>query len=93
MLLEYKEESLNKIDEDIFELAHGEEYQERVEKLMMLKGVKETTAMGIITEVVDFRRFSKPRELMAYLGLIPSEQCSGEQRHQGKITKTGNTRV
>ena len=74
MLLEYKEESLNKIDEDIFELAHGEEYQERVEKLMMLKGVKETTAMGIITEVVDFRRFSKPRELMAYLGLIPSEQ-------------------
>lgn len=93
MLLEYKEETLNKIDADIFELAHGEEYKKRAEKLMLLKGVKETTAMGIITEVIDFKRFSKPRELMAYLGLIPSERSSGEQRHQGKITKTGNTRV
>lgn len=93
MLLEYKEESLRKIDIEIFELAHGEEYKERAEKMMMLKGVKETTAMGIITEVVDFKRFSKPRELMAYLGLIPSEHSSGEARQQGKITKTGNTRV
>lgn len=93
MLLEYKEESLSKIDEDIFKLAHGEEYQERAERLMMLKGIKETTAMGIITEVVDFKRFAKPRELMAYLGLIPSERSSGEQRHQGRITKTGNNRV
>ncbi len=93
MLLEYKEESLKKIDADIFELAHGEEYQERVEKMMMLKGVRETTAMGIITEVVDFKRFAKPRELMAYLGLIPSENSSGETRKQGGITKTGNTRA
>jgi len=93
MLLEYKEESLKKITEDIFELAHGEEYRERVEKMMQLKGVKEITAMGIITEVVDFNRFSKPRELMAYLGLIPSENSSGEDRRQGSITKTGNTRV
>ncbi len=93
MLLEYKEESLKKLDAEIFEMAHGEEYRERVEKLIMLKGVKETTAMGIITEVVDFKRFSKPRELMAYLGLIPGERSSGEQRHQGRITKTGNNRV
>ncbi len=93
MLLEYKEESLRKRDADIFELAHGEEYQERVEKMMMLRGVRETTAMGIITEVVDFKRFSKPGELMAYLGLIPNEHSSGESRKQGGITKTGNTRV
>lgn len=93
MLLEYKEECLKKIDAEIFELAHGEEYKERVEKLMMLKGVRETTAMGIVTEVVDFKRFSKPRELMAYLGLIPNEHSSGEDRRQGGITKTGNTRA
>ncbi len=93
MLLEYKEEALKKIDAEIFELAHGEEYQDRVEKLMQLKGVRETTAMGIITEVVDFKRFAKPRELMAYLGLIPSEHSSGEDSRKGGITKTGNTRV
>ena len=93
MMLEYKEEFLKKVDADIFEIAHGEEYCERVERLMILRGVRETTAMGVITEVVDFKRFAKPRELMAYLGLIPSERSSGEERRQSGITKTGNKRV
>ncbi len=90
---EKKKESLKKIEEEIFEIAHGEEYKERVERMMMLKGVRETTAMGIITEVADFKRFSRPRELMAYLGLIPGEQSSGGERKLGGITKTGNKRV
>jgi len=93
MLLAYKEETLKQIDGEIFEMAHGHEYRERVEKMMLLRGVRETTAIGLITEVVDFKRFSKPRELMAYLGLIPSEHSSGTERKQGGITKTGNTRV
>jgi len=93
MMLAYKEESLDKIDRDIFEIAHGEEYRKRVEKLIMLRGVRETTAMGIITEVVDFKRFAKPRELMAYLGLIPGERSSGEEQRRGGITKTGNSRA
>ncbi len=93
MMLEYKEESLRKIDEQILEIAYGEKYKEAVEKLKGLKGIKETTAMGLITEIVDFKRFSRPRELMAYLGLIPSESSSGEKRRQGGITKTGNNRV
>lgn len=93
MLLEYKELSLKKIDDEIFEIAHGAEYRERVEKLMVLKGIRETTAMGLITEVVDFKRFRKPRELMGYLGLIPGERSSGEERVRGGITKTGNMRL
>jgi len=93
MLLDYKEESLKRMDAEIMEVAHGEEYGERVEKMMHLRGIRETTAMGIITEVVDFRRFAGPRELMAYLGLIPGEKSSGEERKQGGITKAGNLRV
>jgi transposase len=93
ILLSYKEESLDKIDKDILGIAHGDEYRERVEKLMMLKGVRETTAMGLITEVVDFKRFGKARDLMGYLGLVPGERSSGEERNQGGITKTGNRRV
>jgi len=93
MLLEYKEESLKRVDAEIMELAHGREYRERVEKMMQLKGIRETTAMGIITEIVDFKRFAGPREIMAYLGLVPGEKSSGEERRQGRITKAGNLRV
>jgi len=93
LLLEFKENSLKQLDHEICELAYGEEYKERVKRLTVLKGVKEVTAMGLITEIVDFRRFKKPRELMAYLGLVPSERSSGEKECRGGITKTGNSRV
>jgi hypothetical protein len=49
------------------------------------------TALGLLAEIGDWRRFAHPRELAAYLGLVPSEYSSGEQRHRGHITKTGNT--
>ena len=92
-MLSFKKESLKKIDMNIFEIAHGEEYREQAEKLIMLHGVKEITTMGLITEIVDFRRFKKPRELMAYLGLIPGERSSGEEQRRCGITKTSNMRV
>lgn len=49
--------------------------------------------MIILTEIGDFSRFPSAREYMAYLGLVPSENSSGERRRQGGITKTGNRRV
>lgn len=50
-------------------------------------------ATSIVAEVGSFKRFSTPREFMAYVGLIPSEYSSGERRMQGNITKTGNRHV
>ena len=47
--------------------------------------------MRIVAELGDLSRFTHPRQLMAYLGLIPSEDSSGERRHQGAITKAGNS--
>ena len=49
--------------------------------------------MTILAELHDFRRFTHPRELMAYLGLVPSEYSSGSHTKRGSITKTGNSHV
>ena len=48
------------------------------------------TATVLAAEIGDFTRFSNPRQLMAYLGLVPSEHSSGCSRRQGRITRAGN---
>lgn len=63
------------------------------EALMALRGVRLIAAMTILAELGDISRFDSPRELMAYLGLVPSEHSSGPNRRQGAITKTGNGHV
>lgn len=60
------------------------------EALMALRGVSLVTAMTVLAELGDITRFDSPCQLMAYLGLVPSEHSSGGTRHQGGITKTGN---
>jgi transposase len=62
-----------------------------VESLQALRGVQFTVAVTMVAEVGDLSRFDTPRELMKFLGLIPSEYSSGERRQQGSITKAGNT--
>jgi transposase len=64
-----------------------------VEGLMALRGVSLITAMTTLAELGDITRFDSPRELMAYLGLVPSEHSSGGSRRQGRITRTGNGHV
>ncbi len=64
-----------------------------VEALMALRGVSLITAMTVLAELGDITRFDSPSQLMAYLGLVPSEHSSGGSRHQGGITKTGNSHV
>jgi len=63
---------------------------EPVAKLRCLRRIETLSAVSIAGEVCDFRRFPSARELMAYLGLVPSEYSSGESRHRGSITKAGN---
>jgi transposase len=64
-----------------------------VAKLRCLRGVDTLTALGLTVEIGDFSRFKTAHEFMAYVGLVPSERSSGEQRRQGSITKAGNTHV
>jgi transposase len=64
-----------------------------VKALMALRGVDLITAMTVMAELGDLSRFDCPRQLMAHLGLVPSEHSSGSKRRQGAITKTGNGHV
>ena len=57
-----------------------------VEALQALRGVQFTVAVPMVSEIGDLTRFDNPRELMKFLGLIPSEYSSGEQRRQGSIS-------
>jgi transposase len=61
-----------------------------VEALRALRGVDLISAVIFVAAIGDLGRFATPRQLMAFLGLVPSEQSSGERVRRGGITKTGN---
>jgi len=58
-----------------------------------LRGVDRLTAMTIVAEIGDLKRFTSAPQFMAYLGLVPSEHSSGASKSRGSITKTGNGHV
>ena len=64
-----------------------------VEAVQALRGVQQLVAFAVFTELGDIRRFDTPRQLGAFVGLIPSEHTSGGRRRQGGITKSGNGRA
>ena len=61
-----------------------------VHSLTALRGIDQLSAMTLLAELGDISRFHSPRQLMAYLGLVPGEHSSGARRRQGAITLTGN---
>jgi len=90
---EYLVNKIERITERIEEIALGERYAENVKKLVCLLGVKTYTALSVIVETGDFRRFPKPEQYASFLGLVPSEDSSGENQKQGGITKAGNKQI
>jgi len=91
--LEQADLRVDRLDAKLEAVAEGEVYRARVGWLRCLRGVKTVTAMTILSELHGFERFQSPRQLMAYLGLVPSEHSSGERRSRGGITKAGNSHV
>lgn len=79
------------LDKEIEGLASLEPYRGPVGWLRCFRGVDTLSAMILLAEVVDFTRFRRPRELMAYLGLVPSEHSSGDSQRRGALTKAGNS--
>src|SRR6266516_3746086 len=61
-----------------------------VRALMAMKGFRTVAAMILVSELGEVHRFTHPRQVMAYLGLVPTENSSSERRRQGHITKCGN---
>jgi len=84
-------ERLQRLDQELPEHVHAWRLHAVVEALQALRGVPFTVAVTMVADIGDLTRFDTPRELMKFLGLIPSEYSSGERRHQGAITKAGNT--
>ena len=79
------------LDKEIAALAEHPPYREPVGWLRCFRGIDTLSAMILLAELVDFQRFPHPRDLMAYLGLVPSEYSSGETQRRGAIPKAGNT--
>jgi transposase len=65
-------------------------WAQTVARLRCLRGIDTLSAVGLCAEVGDFARFGRPGRLMSFLGLVPSEHSSGQQRRQGEITKSGS---
>ena len=61
-----------------------------VEALKAMKGFQTVAAMILVSELGEIHRFTHPRQVMAYLGLVPTENSSSDKRRQGRITKCGN---
>ena len=66
-------------------------WQPVVEALQAFRGIRAIHAVRLVAELGDLSRFSSARHLMGYLGLVPSENSTGNRRRQGAITKTGNS--
>jgi transposase len=68
----------------------GWRFESVIKALRALRGIDQISAIGLVAEIGDITRFDHPRQLMSYLGLVPSEHSSGERVVRGSITKTGN---
>jgi transposase len=91
--LEYLETQYRALDAELERFAQLSLYRTQVDALCCLRGVKTLTALTILCEIDDIRRFASPRRLMAYFGLVPSEHSSGSKEQRGPITKAGNVHV
>ena len=78
------------IDSELEQVARTEPWCDAVRWLTPFRGIGTRTALALLAEIGDWKRFGHPRELMSYLGLTPSEYSSGDQQHRGHITKAGN---
>src|SRR5829696_8712469 len=93
LAIDHTEARLLELDARLAELAEQAPYREPVGWLRCFRGIDTLTAMLILAELHDFRRFGSARALMAFLGLTPSEHSSGERHQRGSITKAGNALV
>jgi len=81
------------LDQQLATAATASVFWPVIEALMALRGVSLLTATMIVAEIGDLQRFASAPQLMAYLGLVPSEHSSGGSKSRGGITKTGNGHV
>jgi transposase len=83
-------ERIERCEAGMRELLEQWRLRSAVEALMAMKGFQTVAAMILVSELGEVHRFAHPRQVMAYLGLVPTENTSSDKRRQGHITKCGN---
>ncbi len=91
--VEHLENRLSGMGKKIAETAESPRYAEKVRLLRAFRGIDYLTALLLVVEIGDYRRFGSAEALRSYLGLVVKERTSGKKRRQGGITKTGNGHV
>jgi transposase len=91
--IEQRREQLQRFDDLIEQYATQAEYVPYVKAFSVLRGINTLSAMTILAELGDLRRFASARQLMGAIGLVPSEYSTGDKVRRYAITKTGNAHV
>ncbi|MBD3421467.1 MAG: transposase [Chitinivibrionales bacterium] len=86
-------ESIEKLDREIQRIGESDRYKKANDALCSFRGIDTLSAMSLICEIGDIRRFAHPRQLTSYAGLDVAEYSSGGKQRKGGITKTGNKRI
>ena len=86
-------DKIERLDNRIKELASRDEYRESVKKLCCFIGIQTHIALSVLVEVGDFKRFQSAEKFAGYLGLVPGEDSSGDDKVRLGITKAGNSHI
>jgi transposase len=93
MAMRQAQERIERLEQAIRAAVPDWSLAEVVTALMAMRGIEFISATAFLAEIGDLSRFATPRELMAYLGLVPSEASTGDTVRRGPITKAGNRRA
>ena len=86
-------EKIERFDARIEELCQEEKYAKHVKRLCCFMGISKHTALSLIVETGDFKRFKNAKQFAAYLGLVPGEKSSSTDIKRLPITKAGNVHL
>jgi len=88
--IDFHHKRIEKLETEMLQLLGDWQRKPLVDALMAFKGFKLVAAMVTVSEIGTFTRFEHPKKLMAFLGLVPSENSSGNKQSRGGISKCGN---
>jgi transposase len=80
----------DQLEREIAAMLPGSPWAVQAGRLRCLRGIDTLSAVGLCAEIADFERFARAEQLMSYVGLVPCESTTGQQRRLGSITKTGS---
>jgi transposase len=88
------EERLSEVEDEILRvIALNPELEQKMKRFQALHGIGKVAAFSLVCEVYDFERFKNGAAFASFLGLIPSENSTGDRNSKGRIAKTGNSHL